>query len=113
VALTAAPRHQPDMTARYDNQDGRIRGRKLQERRLRLWAQAKGCCASCGTLTTFPDGFQLDHKVPLFKAGPDTDANCQVLCVTVKGRVGCHDRKTADDMGQKLQVAIGDDGFPI
>ncbi|MGJ7490225.1 HNH endonuclease [Variovorax sp. ZT4R33] len=97
----------------FDNTDGRMRGRKLQERRFRLWKKAKGCCALCSSLTAYPEGFQLDHKVPLFKGGEDADDNCQVLCVTVKGKVGCHDRKTADDMRQRLHVAIGEDGWPV
>lgn len=100
-------------TQRFDNTDGRMRGRKLQERRFRLWAASRGRCAGCGALTVYPEGFQLDHKVPLFKDGKDTDENCQVLCVAAPGKVGCHDRKTAKDMGQKLRVAIGEDGFPI
>ena len=100
------------MAARYDNTDGRMRGRKLQERRLRVWAKDPRC-AMCRTLTVFPAGFQLDHKVPLFKGGKDTDENCQVLCVAAKGRAGCHDRKTAEDMGHREQVVIGEDGFPI
>ena len=101
------------MTAKYDNHDGRMRGRKLQERRLRLWTQAKGCCAACGALCAYPEGFQLDHRVPLFKGGKDTDDNCQVLCVSETGKLGCHDRKTADDMGQRMKVAIGSDGWPL
>ncbi|RYF50296.1 MAG: HNH endonuclease [Comamonadaceae bacterium] len=100
------------MTKRFDNADGRLRGRALQARRLKVWTKNPRC-AACGRLTAFPEGFQLDHKVPLFKAGKDTEENCQVLCVGRAGKPGCHDRKTADDLGYKLPVAIGDDGFPI
>ena len=76
----------------------RMRGRKLQERRLRLWAKDP-CCATCGILTSL-DGksatpFQLDHKVPLFKGGDDIDDNCQVLCID------CHDLKTAGDLDRR------------
>jgi 5-methylcytosine-specific restriction protein A len=96
------------MTAKYDNADGRMRGRKLQARRLKVWAQDPRC-AVCRKLTAYPDGFQLDHKVPLFKGGEDTDANCQVLCAPN----GCHDRKTAKDMGYREKVAISPDGWPM
>jgi 5-methylcytosine-specific restriction endonuclease McrA len=37
--------------------------------------------------------FELDHEVPLFQGGADTDANCQVLCHE------CHAAKTARDLG--------------
>lgn len=97
-------------TQRYDSTDGRLRGRKAQQRRERIWARTPRC-ASCGVLTC-PKGvggqaFNLDHRVPLFKGGPDTDANCQVLCIP------CHDRKTARDMGHRVNVAIGIDGWPV
>lgn len=49
----------------------------------------------CGRLTNYPDGFEVDHAVPLYKGGPDTDDNLQVLC----SPSGCHDKKTLIDMG--------------
>ena len=79
----------------------RMTGRKLQDRRLRIWA-ARPHCAGCGRLTIFPHGFELDHKVPLFQGGQDTDANCQVLCVhydALGHKAGCHAEKTARDLG--------------
>lgn len=72
----------------------RMTGRKLQERRLRVWSRDPHC-AHCGKLCEFPEGFELDHKVPLFQGGEDTDENCQVLCF---GPDGCHAKKTAQDM---------------
>lgn len=81
----------------------RMTGRKLQDRRLRIWS-ANPHCAHCGALTLYPHGFELDHKVSLFDGGDDTDANTQVLCVTrdAHGRkVGCHDAKTRQDMGYR------------
>ncbi|GAP66805.1 HNH endonuclease family protein [Mizugakiibacter sediminis] len=68
----------------------RMAGRKLQERRLSIWARSPHC-ARCGTLTSYPNGFELDHVVPLHQGGEDSEANCQVLCG------GCHARKTAED----------------
>ena len=71
--------------------DQRITGRRLQDRRLRLWA-ARPYCAACGALTRYPDGFELDHVVPLAAGGADTDDNCQILCIA------CHESKTRADM---------------
>jgi hypothetical protein len=81
----------------------RMTGRKLQDRRLRIWS-ANPHCAHCGTLTVFPGGFELDHSVGLFDGGEDTDANSQVLCVyrDAHGRkAGCHDLKTRNDLGYR------------
>ncbi|WP_175235389.1 HNH endonuclease signature motif containing protein [Achromobacter mucicolens] len=81
----------------------RMAGRKLQERRLRVWSAAPHC-AHCGTLTVFPYGFELDHKVSLFNGGLDTDANTQVLCVArdANGRkAGCHLAKTRKDLSYR------------
>jgi 5-methylcytosine-specific restriction endonuclease McrA len=103
------------MRARFDNADGRIRGRKLQERRLRIW-KADPHCAMCGRLVELSArpgfGFELDHKVALKASGgegEDTDENTQVLCC---GPQGCHRLKTARDMGHKIRRAAGPDGWP-
>jgi 5-methylcytosine-specific restriction protein A len=90
----------------------RIRGRKLQQRRLRIWSQ-NPCCAKCDKLTTYPNGFELDHKVALDNGGPDTDENCQVLCVARDkqgNKTGCHVDKTAKDMGYKERVKFDEHG---
>lgn len=76
----------------YDNSDGRLRGRKLQAARLRIWAQDPHC-AMCRKLVAYPRGFELDHKQALFKEGSNDDDNMQVLCHP------CHAEKTAKDMG--------------
>lgn len=98
--------------AKYDNTDGRIRGRALQERRLRIWSKDPRC-AMCRRLVEFSArpgyGFQLDHKLAITNGGPDTDENCQVLCA---GPNRCHDKKTAQDMGHRQRQAIGEDGWP-
>ncbi|AYD67695.1 HNH endonuclease [Achromobacter sp. B7] len=84
----------------------RMTGRKLQERRLRLWS-ADPHCARCGALTVYPYGFELDHKVSLNDGGTDTDENSQVLCVSrdaLGRKVGCHDVKTRQDMGYRSRT---------
>ena len=89
--------------AKYDNNDGRLRGRHGTKRRLRLWT-ASPTCAMCKRLTEYPFGFHVDHIVPLFKGGPDEDENLQVLCIK------CHDVKTEKDMGFKPAPKFGPDG---
>ena len=61
-----------------------------------MW-QEHPCCAKCGRLTDWPNGFELDHKVRLDQGGEDTEANCQVLCVwwELGTKRGCHADKTA------------------
>ncbi|MEW6462947.1 MAG: HNH endonuclease signature motif containing protein [Pseudomonadota bacterium] len=80
----------------------RITGSRLQSRRYRLWLQSP-VCADCGQVVTYPGGFELDHKVPLYLGGADVDDNCQILCVrfdVVEGRsvkTGCHAKKTRSE----------------
>lgn len=97
----------------YDNTDGRMRGRKLQDRRLRVWRKDPRC-ANCRRLTEFSAragfGFELDHKVAIANGGSDTEANCQVLCA---GPDSCHARKTNHDLGHRQLVRIGADGWPV
>ena len=94
------------MFAKYDNTDGRLRGRALQARRLRKWTAAEGRCAKCKSLTDYPDGFELDHIVALVNGGKDTEEQTQVLCPV------CHPKKTEADMGFKPALKIGMDGWP-
>lgn len=74
----------------------RMTGRKLQDRRLKMWL-ANPHCAACGCLTVFPDGFELDHRIALADGGEDTEENCQVLCAYLDPfgkKAGCHHDKT-------------------
>ena len=80
--------------------DVRMTGRRLQSRRLKVWS-SNPHCAACGALTVFPHGFELDHIVPLFQGGHDTEANCQVLCVERLpdgSKAGCHVAKSSDEV---------------
>lgn len=100
----------------YDNNDGRLRGRKLQAARLRIWGASGGRCARCKKLMAYPDGFELDHIKAVHTAqdGADIndDSNLQVLCIEVKDGVktGCHVDKTAEDMGYAKRAQFDSTG---
>ncbi len=88
----------------YDNNDGRLRGRKLQAARLRIWS-ADPHCARCRALVAYPHGFELDHITALHKDGStNDDDNMQVLCPP------CHQVKTAQDMGYKERAKFDASG---
>ena len=88
----------------YDNTDGRLRGRKLQAARLRIWAQDPHC-ARCRKLVAYPHGFELDHIKALHKDGStNDDDNMQVLCPA------CHQVKTAQDCGYKERAKFDAQG---
>lgn len=83
--------------------DQRMAGRKLQDRRMRLWS-ASPFCEKCGRLTDWPQGFEIDHRIRLDDGGPDTDENCQILCKHTddEGRkAGCHAEKTAAELARR------------
>lgn len=82
--------------------DRRMTGRKLQDRRLKMW-KINPYCSGCGRLVEYPGGFELDHKIPIYLGGEDTEDNCQILCVyvdPVKGKSGCHIDKTKEDLSR-------------
>lgn len=70
----------------YDNDDGRLRGRRLQATRLRLWAKDLHC-AKCREFVEYPGGFELDHiraiSTATDKSKINLDANLQILCIHV------------------------------
>lgn len=97
------PTLRPSLGRAPTKSDQRMAGRKLQDRRMRLWS-ANPCCAMCGRLTDWPYGFDVDHRIRLDQGGPDTDENCQILCTHTddQGRkAGCHAEKTKREMQGK------------
>lgn len=96
----------------YDNTDGRLRGRKLQAARLRIWS-ADPHCARCRKLVAYPHGFELDHITALHKEGStNDDDNMQVLCVELRDgiKTGCHIIKTNEDLGRKERAKFDAQG---
>jgi len=81
----------------------RTTGRSLQARRLKLWS-ASPICQGCGRVVTYPGGFELDHMVPLWQGGADSENNCQLLCVWRDDhgdKQGCHADKSAQEAAER------------
>jgi 5-methylcytosine-specific restriction protein A len=83
----------------------RIRGRKLQEIRMRHF-ETYPLCVRCEAKGVVRIATQLDHKVALTNGGTDTHDNRQGLCAE------CHKAKTSEDMGYRSVQNIGMDGYP-
>ena len=84
----------------------RIRGRRgmvLRKRRL----EAEPLCRDCKAKGIRRAATVPDHIVPLALGGTDTDDNIRCLCGM------CHDRRTAEQFGQRRKQPIGADGWPI
>lgn len=76
--------------------DQRVWGRASQARRLRLWT-VNPYCVDCKKLTDFPNGFEIDHEIPVEVGGSEDDDNLAVRCVwwDEQGKKrGCHEVKT-------------------
>lgn len=112
-AGTAYARRLKGPAMAYDNSDGRLRGRRLQAARLRIWSNDPHC-AMCRKLVAYPRGFELDHITALHKDGStNDDENLQVLCIEVDkqgNKTGCHIDKTAQDMGFQVRTKFDDSG---
>lgn len=65
----------------------RMRGRKLQRARERLFAE-RPLCERCEEAGQVRLATQRDHRVPLAEGGTDDPENIQALCD------GCHAEKT-------------------
>jgi 5-methylcytosine-specific restriction protein A len=84
----------------------RIRGRTLQMLRERL-LRANPLCVSCTSKGYVTAATELDHIKALCNGGTNDDSNLQGLCKT------CHEDKTAADLGHKVKVTVGVDGWPL
>lgn len=70
----------------------RIRGFKLVGIRQRISLRDEYICQMCGRVTAQGE---VDHKVPLWLNGTESDFNRQYLCKT------CHKEKTAKEAGKR------------
>ena len=84
----------------------RIRGRRLQRIRAQVLRDNPLCvmCKANGRVTL---ATQVDHIKALVNGGTDTADNRQGLCDE------CHRAKTAADMGYRVRLEIGLDGWPV
>ena len=81
----------------------RITGRRLQERRARLFAR-NPLCVHCQAKGIVRPWVHADHIIALDNGGPDTEANLQGLCAE------CHKAKTRADMGHAEMTRFDDSG---
>lgn len=101
---------------RYDNSDGRLRGRKLTATRRRIWLRDPHC-AMCRKVVDLAyksrDPFELDHIKAVSDDGSNEDDNLQVLCVSFDeygNKSGCHVDKTNKEQGYKERVEFDTSG---
>ena len=85
----------------------RVRGRAAQQNRERILKRDNGLCVHCTAAGKLTEATEVDHIIPLFKGGADSDDNKQCLCHA------CHSVKTARDLGKRPRTRIGLDGVPI
>jgi 5-methylcytosine-specific restriction protein A len=91
AGTTYCPAHAPKQAYGWNNDDGRIRGRKLQQLRRDLYAREPFCRLCHVGLTMRPNADNSlirDHIVPLTEHGTDELTNIQPLCRL------CSDTKT-------------------
>lgn len=81
-------------------QPARIRGRRLQALRARLFAEHPLCvlCAAQGRTTA---ATIRDHVIPLAEGGTDDERNVQALCTP------CSDAKTAGEAARGVRRSWG------
>jgi 5-methylcytosine-specific restriction enzyme A len=89
-----------------DPKTTRTRGRAWQRIRDRVLSLNPLCvrCTGAGLVTL---AREVDHIKPLHKGGTDDPANLAGLCLD------CHRDKTASDMGHRVKVWTGADGWPV
>jgi 5-methylcytosine-specific restriction protein A len=66
----------------------RITGGNLRKTRRRIAIRDQYTCQRCGAVVAH---FEIDHIVPLFLGGSDSDINRQLLCVS------CHKEKSDEE----------------
>ena len=84
----------------------RKRGRQALADRARVLRRDKGLCQDCLARNVLTLATEVDHIVPLFKGGDDSDDNRRSLCAD------CHVLKTRADKGQSPSGACDASGLP-
>lgn len=85
----------------------RVRGRAWQRIRKQV-LQAEPLCRVCLDGGRVTAAAEVDHIVPLHKGGHATDrGNLRPLCKA------CHVDATNAEMGHRVKVEIGLDGWPV
>lgn len=84
------------------------RGYDSAWKRLRKLALSrdKHLCQDCRDKGRVTAAAQVDHVVPKAKGGTDALDNLRSLCRE------CHDEKSARDLGHRVRVRTGADGWP-
>jgi 5-methylcytosine-specific restriction endonuclease McrA len=73
----------------------RIRGGRLAKIRERIALRDECTCQICGRVTTHGE---VDHIVPLYVGGQETDENRQWLCAALPGeKPQCHEKKSEEE----------------
>jgi 5-methylcytosine-specific restriction enzyme A len=72
----------------------RMRGRRLQQRNVRLMWHSP-LCVECDKRGLTTAATEWDHIVPLWKGGRDEEGNLQGLCSS------CHAKKTAAEAAER------------
>jgi len=80
----------------------RKRGRAAIKDRTRIMERDGGVCQLCQRCVAT----QVDHIIPLFKGGSDSDENKQCICDQ------CHNRKTITERGGKFNAGVDVNGIP-
>ena len=75
--------------------------------RARVMRRDKGLCQECLARGRLTQAVEVDHIVPLFKGGDDSDSNKKSLCAD------CHVLKTREDKGLRPSGACDSNGLPV
>jgi len=84
----------------------RKRGRRALADRARILRRDKGLCQVCLKLGKLTLAVEVDHIVPLFKGGDDSDENKAAICQEH------HFEKTISERGNKFNAGCDENGLP-
>ena len=91
-------------TARSQTQTVRIRGNSLYAIRRKHF-QASPLCVVCDSEGRTSLASELDHIIPLWEGGHESQANRQGLCEE------CHKAKTAEEAKRRASLGLPPDRF--